>query len=250
MPPSSPSVLVVSCAGALMAVQLCGVPAAKLGPLHALKLQSISMEVLPIPPHVTNVDLNPKPSLQIPLAPPRVEMTGPLPVTLPPFQLPPNFKRKYGLLKSKPELLLKAPLQQQLSQFKAWCINPIQLDRPTVAMSAGTYEKQEQNLSLFLGHCLWLQGVEEPNMGHFLDPRRLCSFISLKIAHENTFSTILTYINTMRHVLKWWAVQPGGEHPSLQQALTWLSNLAKQVRWNTLPVVALACMQPYATIPT
>ncbi|DBA81081.1 TPA: hypothetical protein ACH3X2_000804 [Trebouxia sp. C0005] len=221
--PSTPSLLVVSASCALHAMVSGKAGTLEVKAMQAIRDRTISMQCLPIPAHVISSAPTCIPS------PSTIRLTGPLPKTLPPFQLPPVAKRSYGLLATKPELAQVHPLQVQLSQLQAWCTSPIQLDRPGGFMAPGTHKHHVNNISLFLGHCHWFQGVAQPDMSHYLDPLKVCDYISLKIATSQSPDTINSVLDTAVVVLNWFKGQAEADQQSLSQGIIWLQALSSQV---------------------
>ena len=202
-----------------------GVSAPIKAAMKAMHMQTLSMQLLPIPPHV----MEPSP-LGLPSPPAVVRMVEPFPLTLSSgYQLPANHAINYGLFSSKPQQAKMAPLNHQRSKFKVWCMTPIQLDRLGHAMVSSSHKQHDYNISLFLGHCHWFQGVAQPNMGEYLHPQRICEYISMKIAKEQSPDTIDHVLDTAQLVIRWWMAQPGGHHASLPRGITWLQTLSKQV---------------------
>ncbi len=222
VPPSTPQVT------AITVIQACTcfrpkALAQKLAGLTAIKLQSISMQVLPIPPHVMSATPMGHPS------PTQLRMVEPFPVTIHQMQLPTNVKKSYGLIATKPALAKVAPLHHQLDSLRVWCTTPIPTNRPGHALLSSTWRHHLANISMFLGHCHWFRGVEEPNLGAYLEPKKICALVSLKMAQKHSPDTLNHVLDTAEVVLRWWMAQPGGDHPSLPKAITWLQTLNKQV---------------------
>ena len=222
--PTSTSMLVVSCSTVVKAMVTCHAPKRHIDAMEAVKLNSINMECLPIPSHV----MSPNPQA-LPAPPTQLKVFGDLPVSLPPYQLPSKVKKVYGLLATKPELAQTHPLHHQLSHLKAWWTSPIQLDRNGQAMSSSTFQQHLSHISLFLGHCHWFQGVDLPNLEHYLDPTRVLDYINMKVALQQSPHTINNVLDTAVMVLKWLMSLPLGGDPSLPKAITWMLTLSKQV---------------------
>ncbi len=222
VPPSTPQITAIT----VNQARTCLKPKAlapKLTGLTAIKLQSISMQVLPIPPHVMSATPMWQPS------PTQLRVVEPFPVTIHQMQLPASVKKSYGLIATKPALAKVAPLHHQLDSLRVWCTTPIQTNRPGLALLSSTWRHHLANISLFLGHCHWFQGVAEPNLGAYLEPEKICALVSLKMAQKHSPDTLNHVLDTTEVVLKWWMAQPGGDHPSLPKAITWLQTLNKQV---------------------
>lgn len=218
------SLLVLSCSAILEAMLSCKAPPLHIKAMEAMKLSSISMECLPIPSHVMTPTLE-----ALPAPPSEYKVVGVLPTTLPSYQLPATVRKVYGLMATKPSIAQTHPLHHQLSQLKAWCTNPIQLDRPGPAHSPSTFQSHANNISLFLGHCHWFQGVAQPCLKAYLDPLKVCDYISMKVALEHSRHTINSVLDTAVMVLKWFTSLPLGQDPSLPQAIKWLMTLSTQV---------------------
>ena len=45
-------------------------------------------------------------------------------------------------------------------------------------MAASTFTHHITNISLFLGHCYWYQQVAQPDMTLYLDPLKVCDYVS------------------------------------------------------------------------
>ena len=146
VPPSTPQVT------GIIVVQACKCLSPKplaqrLAGLTAIKLHSISMHVLPIPPHVMCATSMGQPS------PTQLRVIEPFPITIHQMQLPDNVKKSYGLIATKPALAKVAPLHHQLDSLRVWCTTPIQTNRPGHALLGSTWRHHLANISLFLGHC-------------------------------------------------------------------------------------------------
>ena len=202
-----------------------GVAAPIKAAMKAMHMQSLSMQLLPIPPHLMTAG-----PLGLPSPPAVVRMVEPFPLTLTSgYQLPANHAINNGLFSSKPQQAKMAPLNHQRSEFKVWCMTPIQLDRPGHTLVSSSHKQHDYNISLFLGYCHWFQGVAQPNMGEYLHPQRMCEYINMKIATEQSPDTIDHVLDTAQLVIRWWMAQPGGHHASLPRGITWLQTLSKQV---------------------
>lgn len=222
VPPSTPQVTAITCN---QVIRCLGpkVFAKKVAGLTAIKLQTIGMQVLPIPPHVMSATPMGQPS------PTQLRVMEPFPVTVPQMQLPDKVKKSYGLIATKPALAKAAPLKHQLDSLRLWCTTPIQTSRPGHALLSSTWRHHLANISLFLGHCHWFQGVAKPNLGAYLEPGRICALVSLKMAQKHSSDTLNHVLDTAEMVMRWWMAQSGGDHPSLPKAITWLQTLNKQV---------------------
>jgi len=218
------SLLVLSCSAVLEAMLACKAPPLHIKAMEVMKLRSISMECLPIPSHVMTPTLE-----ALPAPPSEYKVVGALPTQLPSYQLPAHVRKVYGLMATKPSIAQTHPLHHQLSQLQAWCTNPIQLDRPGAAHSPSTFQSHANNISLFLGHCHWFQGVAKPCLRAYLDPLKVCDYISMKVALEHSTHTICSVLDTAVMVLKWFTSLPLGKDPSLPQAIKWLLTLSTQV---------------------
>ena len=111
-------------------------------------------------------------------------------------------------------------------------------------MVSSSQQHHDHNISLFLGHCHHFQGVAQPNLGEYLQPQKICEYISMKIAKEHSPDTIDHVLDTAQLVVRWWMSQPGGQHSSLTSGIAWLQNLSKQVGLvtNMLPPTSLHTM--------
>ena len=222
--PTTTSLLVVSCSAVVKAMVTCHAPKTHIDAMEAIRLNSINMECLPIPPHV----LSPHPQA-LPAPPTQLKVMGDLPVSLPSYQLPSNVKKVYGLFATKPDLAQTHPLHHQVSQLKAWWTSPIQLDRQGQALSSSSFHQHLTHISLFLGHCHWFQGVAKPNLEHYLDPMKVLDYINMKVALQQSPHTINSVLDTAVVVLKWFMSLPLGGDPSLPKAITWMLTLSSQV---------------------
>lgn len=101
----------------------------------------------------------PSPSQLHPSLSTTIQMSGPLPPTLPVYKPSPMEGRQYGLFTKHPAMLGLSSLKEQVADYKAWCTNSIQLDRPSKAYASKTWQNSWEQMSLFLGHCHIFQGV-------------------------------------------------------------------------------------------
>ncbi|KAL0031936.1 hypothetical protein WJX79_006896 [Trebouxia sp. C0005] len=80
--------------------------------------------------------------------------------------LQPEYKGRFKLQAAFEDI--RSPSSQQLAEYKAWCSNPIQLDRPGGAHSSSTWGSSEQHIFLYLGRVLrWWQtksGGKHPSL--------------------------------------------------------------------------------------
>ena len=192
----SPAVVAISCSLALQAMKECKVPPAPLAAMRAIKQGSISMTKLPIPEHVFAPNHFLKPST------PKVTVSGPFPKTLPAFQPPANLQQSYGLVKTRPDLVQREPLNSQLIQLQTWCQVPFEFTRNGPPLQLSTWQGHYSNISLFLGHCLHHQEVSEPSLLEYLHLPHICSFLSLKMFQKHSPKTIQALMATTQLVLK------------------------------------------------
>ncbi len=220
---SVPNVAAISLAVCCKALKVTRVPAAMLAAFEDIRLRPNSMTVLAFPDHVLAPYAQPSPN------PVQLQMTTPFPVTLPACQLPANYKQRHGLHAVNKHLAYRAPFSQQLAEYKAWCTNPIQLDRPGRAHSSCTWLNFEKHIFLYLGHCHHYHQVSEPTMQLFLSTPLICHYVSFHIAAKHSHLTIRNFLVCAKHVLRWWQTKPGGKHSSLVEGLQWLQTLNEQV---------------------
>ena len=188
-----------------------------------IRLRPNSMTVLAFPDHVLATYAQPSPN------PVQLQMTTPFPMTLPACQLPADYKQRHGLHAVNKHLAHRAPFSQQLAEYKAWCTNPIQLDRPGRVHSSCTWLNSEKHIFLYLEHCHQYHQVSEPTMQLFLSTPLICHYVSFHIAAKHTHLTIRNFLVCAKRVLRWWQTKPGGKHSSLVEGLQWLQTLNEQV---------------------
>ncbi len=220
---SVPNVATISLAVCCKALKLARVPAAMLAAFEDIKSRPNSMTVLAFPDHVLAPYAQPSPN------PVQLQMTTPFPVTLPTCQLPADYKQRHGLHAVNKHLAEKAPFSQQLAEYKAWCTNPIQLDRPGRKHSSSTWQNSEKHIFLYLGYSHHYHQVSVPTMQLFLSTPLICHYVSFHIAAEHSHLTIRNFLSCAKRVLRWWQTKPGGKHPSLLEGLQWLQTLNEQV---------------------
>ncbi len=220
---SVPNVATISLAVCCKALKLARVPAAMLSAFEDIKSRPNSMTVLAFPDHVLAPYAQPSPN------PVQLQMTTPFPVTLPTCQLPADYKQRHGLHAVNKHLAERAPFSQQLAEYKAWCTNPIQLDRPGRKHSSSTWQNSEKHIFLYLGYSHHYHQVSVPTMQLFLSTPLICHYVSFHIAAEHSHLTIRNFLSCAKRVLRWWQTKPGGKHPSLLEGLQWLQTLNEQV---------------------
>ena len=218
-----PNVALVSLAACCKTLKICKVHATVLSAVEQLRLNPGSVTVLALPDHVLASCVVSSPDQC------ELQMTTPFPVTLPLCQLPADYKQKHGLHAKNQHLVLKDPFCQQLVQYKAWCTNPIQLDRNSCAHSSRTWQNTETQIFLFAGHCYHYHQNAEPSLQLFLSTNLIAQFVSFHIAAKHSHLTIGNFISCAKHVLRWWQTKPGGKHPSFVEGLQWLQTLKQQV---------------------
>jgi len=86
----------------------------------------------------------------------------------------------------KKQLVHKALFSQQLAEYKAWCSNLIQLDRPGCAHSLCTWQNFEKHIFLLLGHCHHYHQVSMPTMQLFFSSPLIWHFASFHIAAKQS----------------------------------------------------------------
>ena len=72
--------------------------------------------------------------------------------------------------------------------------------------------------------------MAQPSLLHYLDLDRMANYISLKVAMQQSPHTMDNVLDTTQLVIHWCMAQPGGSHPSIQKATSWMQTLSKQVR--------------------
>lgn len=220
---SVPNVATISLAVCCKALKLARVPAAMLAAFEDIRSRPNSMTVLAFPDHVLAPYAQPSPN------PVQLQMTTPFPVTLPTCQLPADYKQRHGLHAVNKHLAHRAPFSQQLAEYKAWCTNPIQLDRPGRKHSSSTWQNSEKHIFLYLGYSHHYHQVSVPTMQLFLSTPLICHYVSFHIAAEHSHLTIRNFLSCAKRVLRWWQTKPGGKHPSLVEGLQWLQTMNEQV---------------------
>ena len=202
---------------------LARVPAAMRAAFEDIRSRPNSMTVLAFPDHVLAPYAQPSPN------PVQLQMTTPFPVTLPTCQLPADYKQRHGLHSVNKHLAHRPPFSQQLAEYKAWCTNPIQLDRPGRKHSSSTWQNSEKHIFLYLGYSHHYHQVSVPTMQLFLSTPLICHYVSFHIAVEHSHLTIRNFLSCAKRVLRWWQTKPGGKHPSLVEGLQWLQTMNDQV---------------------
>jgi len=220
---SVPNVATISLAVCCKALKLARVPAAMLAAFEDIRSRPNSMTVLAFPDHVLAPYAQPSPN------PVHLQMTTPFPVTLPTCQLPADYKQRHGLHAVNKHLAHRAPFSQQLAEYKAWCTNPIQLDRPSRKHSSSTWQNSEKHIFLYLGYSHHYHQVSVPTMQLFLSTPLICHYVSFHIAAEHSHLTIRNFLSCAKRVLRWWQTKPGGKHSSLVEGLQWLQTMNEQV---------------------
>ena len=206
------------------ALKACHADAAVFGAFDNIRKEPTKLTVLPLPSHVLQPCAKPSPN------PPGLQLLDPLPVTLPPYELPQRILKRYGLQTTKPDLFRLAPLSQHLEELRSWCMNPIQLDRLAMAHGSRTWENTLDNVQLFLGFCFHYEHIMQPTLQHYLSPDLLSKYVSHRLALQHSSLTIKHALATAAVVLKWWQTKPGGHDPSLAKGLQWIQVLSIQVR--------------------
>ena len=120
----------------------------------------------------------------------QLQMTTPFLVTPPVCWLPADYKQRHDLHVVNKHLAHRAPFSQQLAEYKAWCTDPIQLDRPGRAHSSCTWQDSEKHLFLYLGHRHHYHQVSVPTIQLFLSTPLICHYVSFQIAVEHSHPTI------------------------------------------------------------
>ena len=216
-------VALVSLAACCKALKVCKVSDAILAAFEQLRLSPATMTESAVPDHVLAPCAQPCPN------PVQLQMITPFPVTLPPCQLPEDYKQRHGLHAKHRYLALRAPFSQQLAEFKAWCTNPFQLDRNSRSYSSNTWQNAEKEIFLFAGHCHHYHQVAQPTLQLFLSASLICQYVSFHIAAKHSHLTIRNFLSCAKRVLRWWQTKPGGSHPSFVEGLQWLGTLGQQV---------------------
>ena len=220
---SVPNICVISLAVSCKVLKICKVSATMLAAFEDIRLRPDSMTVLGLPDHVLAPCAQPSPN------PVQLQMTTPFPVTLPVCQLPADYNKRHGLQAVNKHLVHRAPFSQQLAEFKAFCTNPIQLDRLGRAQCTRTWLNNEKQILLYGGHCHHYHQVSQPTLQLFLSTPLICHFVSFHIAAKHSHLTVRNFLSTAKRVLRWWQTKPGGKHPSFVEGLQWLQTLNEQV---------------------
>ncbi|DBA82222.1 TPA: hypothetical protein ACH3X2_000496 [Trebouxia sp. C0005] len=228
-----PNVATISLAVSCKALKIARVPAAMQAAFEDIRSRPNSMTVLAFPDHVLAPYAQPSPN------PVQLQMTMPFPVTLPTCQLPADYKQRHGLRAVNKPLAHRAPFSQQLTKCKAWCTNPIQLDRPGCTHSSRTWENSERHIFLYLGYCHHYHQVSVPTMQLFLSTPLICHYVSFHIAAKHSHLTIRNFLCCAKRVLRWWQTKSGGMHPSLVEGLQWLQTLNEQQKQQFTEAVIL-----------
>ena len=100
-------------------------------------------------------------------------------------------------------------------------------------MAAGTHQQHENNISLFLGHCHWFQGVAQPDLLDYLDPLKICDYVNLKMALKHSPDTINSVLDTAVVVFNWFKGQTGADQADLALGITRPHALSTQVHTGT-----------------
>ena len=129
-----------------------------------------------------------------------------------------------------------------IAEYKAWCTNHIQLDRPGRACSSSTWENSEKHIFLYLEYCHHYHQVSVPTMQLFLSTPLICHYVSFHIAAEHSHLTIRNFLNCAKRVLRWWQIKPGGKHPSLVEGLLWLQT------WSVHVMLLLFCVSSFVVL--
>ena len=185
----------ISLAVCCKALKLAKVPAAMLAAFEDIRSRPNSMTVLAFPDHVLAPYAQPSPN------PVQLQMTTPFPVTLPTCQLPATYKQRHGLHAVNKHLAHRAPFSQQLAEYKAWCTNPIQLDRPSRKHSSSTWQNSEKHIFLYLGYSHHYHQVSLPTMQLFLSTPLICHYVSFHIAAEHSHLTSRNFLSCAKRVL-------------------------------------------------
>lgn len=142
----------------------------------SLKDSPASQTVLALPDHVMAACAQPSTN------PPELQMTTPFPTTLPDFQLPANYRQRYGLQSDKRKrLCMRAPLSQHMHELKAWLMTPVMLSRKGLPHGTRTWENNSKQIHLFLGYCNKFHNISQPTLQHFLFPHLLAHFVSFHV---------------------------------------------------------------------
>ena len=156
-------------------------------------------------------------------------MYTPFPATLHVCQLPTHYNKRHSSQAVNKHLVNRAPFSQQLAEFKAFCTNPIQLDRLGRAQCTRTWLNNEKQILLYGGHCHHYHQVSQPTLQLFLSTPLICHFVSFHIAAKHSHLTVRNFLSCAKRVLRWWQTKPGGKHPSFVERLQWLQTLGEKV---------------------
>ena len=217
---------IVTVAACCKALQQLGdiIPADMLAAFNDLKNNPASQIVLALPDHVM------APCAQPSTNPSQLQMALPFPTTLPDIQLPPTFKKRYGLCASHKKYIAKrAPLSQQMAEFRQWLQLPFMLNRNGPSQATASADNIEKSVLLFLGYCHEYQQVTQPTLQLFLFPHLLAHYVGFLVAATRKPNYVGNMLSHFAKVLQWWQTKPGGSHPSFDEGLKWLRNLRSQV---------------------
>ena len=209
----------ISVSVACKALTACSTDAIIVSAFDDIRTQPHALTVLPLPDHVL------QPCAQPSIKPASLKLLGPLPATLPPYQLPHDMKARYGLITTKPHLAKLFPLSQQLDDLKTWCMNVIQLDRQAQAHGSRTWGNTLDQVQLFLGICFHNHQIMQPTLQLYLSPHLIGNYVSYRMACQQSSLTIKSCLATAGVVMKWWQTKLGGHDPSLAQGLQWIQRL-------------------------
>lgn len=213
----------ISVSVACKALTACSTDAIIVSAFDDIRTQPHALTVLPLPDHVL------QPCAQPSIKPASLQLLGPLPATLPPYQLPHDMKARYGLITTKPHLAKLFHLSQQLEDLKTWCMNVIQLDRQAQAHGSRTWGNTLDQVQLFLGICFHNHQIMQPTLQLYLSPHLIGNYVSYRMACQQSSLTIKSCLATAGVVMKWWQTKLGGHDPSLAQGLQWIQRLSVQV---------------------
>lgn len=202
------------------------------------------LTVVPFPEHVMAACSIPSTN------PVQLQMTGPLPVNLPTYQLSqgPMGKDKYGLEYKYKALSRLPPLPRQLAELEQWSTSPIQLNRAARRHGSTTHKNTRKMIWLFLGFCRY-HGEQQPTLQLFLSPDYISRFVAFKVAKQHSIHSVKEFLCVAREVLRWWQTKPGGKHHSLQDAIDWLLRLGTQVRTSLYRLLAFSLLFHWNVFP-
>ncbi|DBA68083.1 TPA: hypothetical protein ACH3X2_013956 [Trebouxia sp. C0005] len=225
--PNVATVVTISSAVCCKALKIARVPAAMQAAFEDIRSRPDSMTVLAFPDRVLAPYAQPSPN------PVQLQMTTPFPVTLPTCQLPADYQQRHGLHAMNKHRAHRSPSSQQLAEYKAWCSNPIQLDRPGGAHSSSTWGVLSNISSCILGTATTIIKCQCQQCSCFCpltsSVQMTCHYVSFHIAAKHSHLTIRNFLCCARRVLRWWQTKSGGKHPSLVEGLQWLQVLNEQL---------------------